>query len=483
MDPTMIRRALALSFALTAVAALGAPPAAADEPTGLDLVLALEQQLMDVAERVRPSVVTLRVSGTSVMADDLPDSMDDVEDYLREHRPGQRFTGGVGTGFVVDDLGTIYTNAHVVNGASTIEVVFADSRRGKADLVGIDESSDVAVVRLIDPPKDLVPIALGDSDAVRVGQYALAVGSPLDLSGTFSVGHVSALNRGDLPFRAGPDAMRYQDFIQVDTPINQGNSGGPLLDIRGRVIGINTAIAGGYDGIGFAIPINMALGVGEQLVNTGRVRRGYLGIRMDEMDPDLSELYGIELASPVIILGVEPGSPAEAGSFQEQDIVLEFAGRPIRSEQDLVNAIANAPIGEPVEAVVYRTDGDEGRTKLKVTLIDQADVRREASARRSSSSLAPAPTVEDELRSVLDSHGLAFSLDGNKGALVTRVVSGSPAADAGLEAGDLIVQVEDTTVSDADAAVKALRRSKRPFVPVRYKRKGKTLFTAVERPR
>ncbi len=477
MDATMTRRALALSLTL---AALAAAPAAADEPTGLDLVLALEQQLIDVADRVAPSVVTLRVSGTSVLADDLPESMEDVEDYLREHRPGQRFTGGVGTGFVVDDLGTIYTNAHVVSGASTIEVVFSDSRRGKADLVGIDESSDVAVVRLIDPPKDLAPIALGDSDAVRVGQYALAVGSPLDLGGTFSVGHVSALNRGDLPFRRD-GSLRYQDFIQVDTPINQGNSGGPLLDIHGRVIGINTAIAGGHDGIGFAIPINMALGVGEQLMTTGTVRRGYLGVRMTEMDPDLSELYGIDLSSPVIITGVEEGSPAAAGSFQEQDIVLEFAGRAIRSRQDLMNAIASAPIGEPVDAVVYRTDGDAGRTELKVTLIDQEDVVHASAPRRS---VAPEPSeAANELRALLDSHGLAFSLERGKGAVVSRVVSGSAAAEAGLEAGDVIVQVEDTTVTDADAAVQALRRSKRPFVPVRYTRKGKTLVTAVERPR
>lgn len=471
--------AIALTLALLTPRIVGA-----EEPDALSVALAVEDAFVRVAETAKSGVVTLMVSGSHVDGTDVPSDPRDLEDYLRRQRPDHHPFNGTGSGFIVSEDGTIYTNAHVVDGADTIEVIFPDGRRGKADVIGTDEGSDVAVLRLIDPPKDLAPLPLADSDQVRVGQFAIAFGSPLELAGSFTVGHVSALHRNDIKLGHGPGdtrALRYQDFIQVDTPINPGNSGGPLLDIRGRVIGINTATSAGGDGIGFSIPINMALGIAGQLAGGGKVRRAYLGVRMTEMDPDLVELYGLDLATPVIINGIEPGSPAEAGRFMEQDIVLEFAGLPINSRSDLVNAIANAPIGEEVEATVYRTDGDEGRLALTVVLIEQS----ERSARREPASFMGA--IEEE-GSLLESHGLAFSEAPQsskraKGAVITRVRKGSAADEAGLRAGDVITQVEETVVTNSGSAVAALRGSKRPFIPMKYERDGDPRVTSIERPR
>jgi serine protease Do len=223
----------------------------------------------------------------------------------------------------------------------------------------------------------------------------------------------------------------------------------------------------------------MALAIGGQLADGGRVRRGYLGVRMSEMDPDLVELYGLDLARPVIINGIEPGSPAEAGRFMEQDIVLEFAGQAIRSKNDLVNAIAAAPIGEEIIATVYRTEGDAGRIALTVVLVDQADAPALTSE---------APRDVGEERTLLDTHGLAFSdapssSRSARGAVVSRVRKGSAADEAGLREGDVITQVEDTAVSSGSDAVAALRASKRPFVPLKFERKGESRVTSLERPR
>jgi serine protease Do len=476
-------------FAALAAVALAAVPAAGlaqdPSPTPLDLALALEEAFIEVAETAASGVVTVRVEGAHVRGGDVPEDPDELREWLRREKPRLDPFQGMGSGFIVDSAGTIFTNAHVVDGAQTIEVVFSDGRTGKADVVGVDKGSDVAVIRLIDPPDDLTVLPVGDSAEVRVGQFAIAIGSPLKLEGSFTVGHVSALHRNDigqlLPGIAaeGFEALDYQDFMQVDTPINPGNSGGPLLDIHGRVIGINTAIyAAGGGGIGFSIPINFARQIGEQLAATGRVRRGWLGIKMNPLDPDLAEIYGLGEGSRVIIIGVEADSPAEKGRFQEQDIVLEFGGAAIRTVNDLTNAIANSPIGEEVQAVVYRPDADDdGRVELTVVLTE-----RPRAAKSKSEVAAASDGVEDDGR-VFDRLGVAFEARahrGSKGAVVSRVRGGSKAAEAGLEAGDVITQVEDTRVTSADAAVDALAGSKRPFVPLKYTRAGRSKVTSIE---
>lgn len=462
-------------LSLVTLLALAAPLSAA-EPAALDIARSLEAAFVQVAEGARAGVVTLTVSST--LADTpLPETAEELEEYLREHMPDLRHSAGIGSGFIVDDAGTIYTNAHVVAGASSVEVIFSDGRRAKADVVGFDRGSDVAVVRLVDPPADLKPLALGDSDRVRVGQFAFAMGSPLGLEGSFTVGHVSALHRREVGQTPGGgnrdfDALRYQDFIQVDAPINPGNSGGPLLDLEGRVIGINTAIYdGGGGGIAFSIPINMADGIAGQLANDGRVRRGYLGVSMSELDPDLAEMYGLDRAASVIIKKVEKGSPAEKGLFLEEDIVLEFAGESIRSPNDLVHAIANAPIGEEIDAIVFRTTGDGQEVALKVVLVEQEDRTPDAEK------------VRRPDRTDLGDLGLELGGARKGGVLIEDVQIGSLADQAGLEAGDVLLQVGQDPVTSSRAALEAIRDSSRTMVPLRYLRGGDEKVTAIERPR
>ena len=472
-------------FAVLAVCLLGLPAAAQGQsPSSLDLVLAIEDALVAVADAAAPGVVTVVVEGAHVSSGEVPDDPDELREWLRKDKPHMFPFQGMGSGFIVDSDGTIYTNAHVVDGAQSIEITFSDGRTGKADLIGLDRASDVAVIRLLEPPADLTVLPLGDSDGVRVGQFAIAIGSPMKLKGSVTVGHVSALHRNAvgeaLPGVPSPgfEKLTYQDFLQVDTPINPGNSGGPLFDIRGRVIGINTAIydAGG-GGLGFSIPINMVKAIGAELVAHGAVRRGWLGVQMNMLDPDLAEIYGMDVPSRVIITGVEQDSPAAKGAFLEQDIVLEFAGEAIRTVNDLRNAIANAPIGEEVAAVVYRPDaGRDGRVPLTVVLTEKPD--RPDPPRAAAVDDDPG---EDDGR-LFGRLGVAFA-DGRskeRGAVITRVRAGSRAADAGLEAGDVIIQVEDTKVDSADGAVDALARSDRPFVPLRYTRDGRSKVTSIE---
>ncbi len=471
--------------AVLAVPALGFAQAPSQTP--LDVALALEQAFVSVAEHAAAGVVTVIVDGAHIQGADIPEDAEELRRWMQREKPRMDPFQGMGSGFLVDSDGTIFTNAHVVAGAQSIEIVFSDGRTGKADVVGVDKGSDVAVIRLIDPPKNLTLLPIGDSDAVRVGQFAIAIGSPLKLAGSFTVGHVSALHRNDVGQRLpgvaadGFEDLHYQDFMQVDTPINPGNSGGPLLDIRGRVIGINTAIyVGGGGGIGFSIPINMAREIGAQLAATGHVRRGWLGIKMNPLDPDLAEIYGLGEGSRVIVIGVEADSPAEKGRFQEQDIVLEFGGEAIRTVNDLTNAIANAPIGEKVPAVVYRPDAaNDGRVELTVVLTERP--KREPTR--------PPPAVAgkkaDDDDRVFHRFGVAFERPAGKapkGAVISRIRKGSKAADAGLEAGDVITQVEDTTVSSVDGAVTALVGSTRPFVPLKYTRAGRTKVTSIESP-
>lgn len=479
-------RVLAALIGALLLAAPVAASAQSETPSPLDLALALEEAFVSVATAAAPGVVTVKVDGAHIQGEDVPEDPDALREWLRRDKPHMRPFNGIGSGFVVGPDGTIFTNAHVVDGAQGIEVVFHDGSTGKADLVGVDKGSDVAVIRLIEPPADLTVLPLGDSDAVRVGQFAIAIGSPMKLEGSFTVGHVSALHRNDvgqhLPGVAadGFENLHYQDFMQVDTPINPGNSGGPLFDIHGRVIGINTAIyAGGGGGIGFSIPINMARRIGDELAANGSVKRGWLGIRMSTLDPDLAEMYGLEAPSRVIVSGVEEDSPAAKGRFAEQDIVLEFAGESIRTVNDLTNAIATAPIGEELEAVVFRADaGKDGRVKLKVVLTERP---KRARAAAESTSASKSSRIEDDGR-LFDRLGVAFAEEAARkgGAIVSRVRPGSKAADAGLEEGDVITQVEDTPVATADGAVEALAKSDRPFVPLRYTRDGRSKVTSIE---
>ncbi len=315
-----------------------------------------------VARLASPSVVHIAVSRTVVARDPFDDWFND--DFFRRFfgdRMRRRFRQqGLGSGFVVDGRGHILTNSHVVRGADEIVVRLADRREFKARLVGADPHTDVAVLR-VDAP-ELVPVAVGDSDALQVGQWVIAIGNPFGLEQTLTVGVVSAKGRANVGL------LDYEDFIQTDAAINPGNSGGPLFNARGEAVGMAAAIyshTGGYQGIGFAIPIKMALAVKDQIVRDGRVRRGYLGVQMADLDEESARGLGMARAQGAYISRVTPGSPAAQAGMRAGDVVLRFGASEVKDANHLKMLIAEAEIGSDVPVKVFRR-GEERKLTVRM---------------------------------------------------------------------------------------------------------------------
>jgi serine protease Do len=278
---------------------------------------------------------------------------------------------GLGSGFVVDAKGIILTNNHVVAGADEVQVVTSDGRSLPAVVVGSDPGTDVAVVRLTKPPSNLRVCKIGNSDKVRVGDYVLAIGNPLGLGQTVTMGIVSAKNRS-----LDGQLIDYADFIQTDAAINQGNSGGPLFNFNGEVVGINSAILNPARAmnVGFAIPMNLAKGIADQIQKSGRVGRGYLGVSTLSLTPEAAKQLGLEFQPGALVGVVEHGGPAERGGLKPNDLVVEIAGRPIDSSRALTQVIRSRSPGEQVEVVVVR---GRQRVPLQVKLTENERLRRE----------------------------------------------------------------------------------------------------------
>jgi serine protease Do len=460
---------------------LAAAPATAEDMDPLSIAEALEQAFVEVADRVGPAVVTLDVSGSVIG----PEGM------------GELRTGGAGSGFIVSADGLIYTNNHVLEDASRIEVVMRDGRRFKADRVGADPLSDIGVARILDPPPDLPFVELGDSDAVRVGQYALAIGSPfgLDYADTFTVGHVSAKGRNRLGRENGLVAPGFgrlvdQDFIQVDTLIKPGNSGGPLLDIRGRVIGVNTAIVGsgadaGMRGLAFAVPINLAREVAIQLVASGRVVRGWVGARTSTPDPQILKMGDAPMSSGAHVKEVVPDSPAAAGGLEEGDIVTEIGGRNIRTREDFRSAVVRSVVGKPLEFVVWR-DGKKPKTlRLSVIPIERPPEPERTVQRRPRAGTTAYLTdrIGAEFGPTDKATNRTLGRKPSAGGVHVRGVESNSIADrAGLLSGDVILKIDHRDVNTPEEVADAVRSAGREFVPLLVERKGKTKGLSIEQP-
>lgn len=470
-----MRRLPALLLGLLMMAAA---PASAQKAESLEAVLALEDVFTSVAERVTPSVVTLEVHG----AHEGP--------FGRSQTP----FGGMGSGFIVDADGTIYTNYHVVHAASRIEVILADGSRLKADYIAGDEGSDVAVVRLLEPPPDLPVAPLGDSDGIKVGQFAIAIGAPFGFSSSFTVGHVSAMGRrsiGEGPGGPAPgfERLKYQNFIQVDAPINPGNSGGALVNVHGDVIGINTAIAsnsGHGSGVGFSIPINMAVRIANQLLAEGKVTRGWLGVGLEDINTAEAEAFGLTTTAGARVTDVWADSPAARAKLKIEDVVVAFNGADIKSSRDLINAVAEAPIGSALSCRVTRGDGGpEIRTlDLEITLREkpgETELQKMAEDRRKKDEGGPRGAMSWLNRVV----GLDIIQAGKRkdGVSVRAVGRGSLASDAELEPGDVLLEVDHKQVASVQDVAEALRGATRPFVPLLVERDGKKKPMSLERPR
>ncbi len=431
-------------------------------------------QFSAVAKAVGPSVVTI----TTQRVREMPGGMrgNPFEGSPFEHFFGPMPHGprekqrqqGMGSGVIIDSNGTILTNNHVVAHADELKVVLADNREFSAKVVGTDPKTDLAVIRI--QAQGLTPAVLGDSDALEVAEWVLAIGAPFGLRQTVSAGIVSAVGRG----RVG--IADYENFIQTDAAINPGNSGGPLVDLDGRLVGINTAIAsrsGGSQGIGFAIPINMAKGVMAQLIDHGAVVRGYLGVMIADLSEELARSFGHKGKGGILVQDVSGDTPAAKAGLRAGDIILERDGKPVGEVGAFRNGIAQIKPGTIVKLTLWR----EGKqVVVDVKLGELPGERAEARGQKDEGSDFGLGLTDltPELRQ-------RFGIEAKAGALVAGVESGSIAEQAGLRAGDLVVQVGKTDVASAAQAEKLLAAAGKS-VRLRILRAGGGLFVILSRP-
>jgi len=359
--------------------------------------------------------------------------------------PGSGRSVSLGSGFIIDPAGYIVTNNHVIDGADEINVTLQDNTTLRAKLVGKDERVDLALLK-VESDKPLKSVAFGDSDTGRVGDWVLAIGNPFGLGGSVTAGIVSARGRD---IRQGP----YDDFIQTDAAINRGNSGGPLFNMAGEVIGINTAIyspSGGSVGIGFSVPSNLSKSVIAQLREYGHARRGWLGVRIQQVTPDIAESIGLKNASGAMVAGVNDGGPADNARIRNGDIILKFNGQDVKEMKTLPRIVAETVIGKDVPVVLWR-DGKE--VTVQASVGELPDDVQQASNTPTPDRTPPNRTSEisglgARLSPITDDLRDKFKLSQDqKGVVVTDVMPDGTAAGRGLKPGDVIVEVQQEAVS------------------------------------
>jgi serine protease Do len=395
-------------------------------------VVGFPQSFADLAEKVKPAVVnistttTVKIPGNPFRQFFGPEEQEPFGDFFH------KFFGNVpdrelkqqslGSGFIIDKDGFIITNNHVVEGADEIKVKLADGREFKAKVTGRDKKTDLALIKISSLFKNLPTLALGDSGKMRVGDWVLAIGNPFGLEHTVTQGIISATGR---VIGTGP----YDNFLQTDAPINPGNSGGPLVNLKGEVIGINTAIIATGQGIGFAIPSKMAHSVIAQLKEKGKVVRGWIGISIQSVTPEIAQTFGLKEQKGALVADVAAGGPAEAAGIKRGDIIVSFDGKDIKDSSDLPMVVAETPVGKTVGVKVIR-DGRE--MDLNVTVAELTEGKMASGMHMPESGLGI--TVDD----IGPRWRSQYGLKDTSGVVVTNVVPGSPADDAGMQAGDII---------------------------------------------
>ena len=352
---------------------------------------------------------------------------------------------GLGSGVIVDsEKGYIITNNHVVEDADELKITLGDKREFDGKVVGTDPQTDIAVVKI--DGKNLPSAKLGDSDTIRAGQWAIAIGSPFGLTQTVSIGVISATGRANVGVAA------YEDMIQTDAAINPGNSGGPLVNIKGEIIGINTAIftrSGGYQGIGFAIPINMVKIIMKDLVEKGKVTRGWLGVVIQDIDPALAKSFNVTVTEGVLVSDIQDNSPAKEAGFERGDIVVEYEGKPIRDVNHLRNTVAQTEAGKKVKVKVLR-DGKEKELTVKIG---------EQPADLFAAGPGVAPDTKDlgmTVQNLTKELAKSLGIEEDSGVIVSEVQPGSPAAMSDIREGDLIKEINRRKVTNVTEFRKAL---------------------------
>ena len=410
----------------------------------LQLLRQMSDGFAELAAQVKPGVVKITTEGTEEgRVFDLP--------WRRPFRAPDQPRRGQGSGVIAEFDGQQYiiTNNHVIHRADDIRVEVTDSRFFEAEVVGRDSLSDVAVLRI--DVEDLPTVTLGDSDQLREGEWVMAIGNPLGFAHSVTMGTVSALGRD----RFGPE---YGSFIQTDAALNKGNSGGALVNLRGELVGINTAITsndGGNIGIGFAIPINLVKHVAEQLIEHGEVRRGLLGVHIRDLEPLLAEAMGLDNTQGVLIGQVRPGQAADKAGVKRDDIVLEVDGQPVHNAVDLRSLIGSTAPGVEVELLVLR-DGERKRIKVELESRTEEALATSAGARDSNEARGPLGIRVENLK---DEWAERLGYEDESGVVIVRVARGSEAAKRNLRRGMLIQEINDEqveTVEDYEDALEEI---------------------------
>lgn len=473
-NPLKTAATAASSAALLGFLVVTAPAAAAPAP----------DSFADLAERLSPAVVNISTTrAVQTVAGDPGDALPQLpdgsplEDLFRrffDRGPNAQPTPrapqtALGSGFVISADGYVVTNNHVIDGANEITVTLQDERQLAADLIGRDPKTDLALLK-VESPTPLPFVSFGDSDDARVGDWVLAIGNPFGLGGTVTAGIVSARARN---INAGP----FDDFLQTDAPINRGNSGGPLFDMSGAVIGINTAIfspSGGNVGIGFAIPANLAEPILDQLMVHGKAIRGWLGVQIQPVTPDIAEGLGLDEPKGALIADVVADSPAAKAGLETGDLIVGFDGQPVDDARDLPRIVAAAAIGAPSRIEVLR-DGTEITVEVTIAELDEGEVATVVPAAAPEALGMQLAALTPELRN-------KFNIDESRaGVLVLDVLPDSPAAVAGLRTGDVVAKVGGRSVetpADVAAAVADAEADERASVLILANRNGENRFLA-----
>lgn len=478
------RAAFALGLGLLALAAVPAP--------AQDLVPLAS--FAELVKRVGPAVVNISTAKQQAASENVPMPQfppgSPFEEFFKEffdrergqQQPQQRRGFSLGSGFVVDPAGFVVTNNHVIAEADEITVIFNDDSEYKARLIGKDGKTDLALLK-IEGDKPFPYVEWADSDHVQVGDWMLAIGNPFGLGSTVTAGIVSARGRN---INAGP----YDDFFQVDAAINRGNSGGPSFTLEGKVFGVNTAIfspSGGNVGIGFAIPANLARTVIDSLKQSGRVARGWLGVRIQTVSEDIAENLGLPEPEGALVAGVTPGGPAAESAIEPGDVILEFDGKAITRMRNLPRIVAETPIGKKVDVLVWRK-GDKRHVQVVLGELPEDDQLAELGQPETPAETPSAKVAElgitvqpitDELRTQFQ---LAPSA---KGVVITEVVAGSPAAAENLRAGDVVAEVnqeEVKTPGEVASKVAKVKQEGKKSVLLLVDRQGDLRFVALRFP-
>ena len=441
---------------------LASAPACARGPDGI----------ADIAEKVIDAVVNISTSQTvdakggggdrGAMPQLPPGSPFEefFDDFFKNRRGGggpraasgsemqPRKTNSLGSGFIIDTAGVVVTNNHVIADADEINVIMNDGTKIKAELVGVDKKTDIAVLKF-KPVKPLIAVKFGDSDKLRLGEWVIAIGNPFSLGGSVTAGIVSARNRD---ISQGP----YDSYIQTDASINRGNSGGPLFNLEGEVVGVNTLIispTGGSIGLGFAVPSKTVAGVVDQLRQFGELRRGWLGVRIQQVTDEIAESLNIKPARGALVAGVDDKGPAKPAGIEPGDVVVKFDGKDVKDPKDLSRVVADTAVGKEVDVVIIRKGAEETR---KVTLgrLEDTDKAQQASAKTKDEPPAEKPVTQKALGLDLatlskDLRGKYKIKDSVKGVIITGVDGTSDAAEKRLSAGDVIVEVAQEAVTNA----------------------------------